>query len=142
MKKIIFTIIVSSIFIACSKQPETNIGMLTENSWKMTAHTVSPPLSVGEGKYISDMLYDETACSREATFEFTSEGKYIKTDGCQSLAKEYSNWKFYKSETNIIIFDDFSTDTFEILELNNDKIRLKRSPYSYQSTYLITYESQ
>ena len=131
-----------SMLFACKKQPETTVGMLTENIWKMTEHTISPPLGIGDGVFITDMLTQETACGRLATYEFTNEGKYIKSDGCQTAAKVYRNWEFYNNETNIIISTQTSSDTFEILELNNDILRLKQSLYNGEVVSNRTYEAQ
>ena len=157
MKKnyLISVILVTGILAGCEEvvDPATNrIFLLTENSSK-TWTTLSiesteekEGINCEEDDQITFSLFDDL----EKEPRFVTNDGFIRCDYDDSYLLKAGSWRLNNSKTRIILtygVDQFRTnDLYDILELTNDKLVLRKRIESFNTllvkTQIITYESR
>jgi hypothetical protein len=148
MKKILFaTLILSSLFIGCSKddtddvkQP-TKTELLTAHYWQVTALTIDPPLSIG-GTQISDFYAQLDNCTKDNLEKYNTNNTVTYDEGptkCDPAdpQTQTSPWSFNSDETILTI----DGESYKVLTLTSTQLKMSFSEligginYTYTATY-------
>ena len=148
MKKILFaTLILSSLFIGCSKddtddvkQP-TKTELLTAHYWQITAITVDPPLPFF-GTTITDFYALSENCYKDDIQKFNTNNTIIFDEGatkCDPADPQTENgvWSFNSNETILTIDGESS----KVLNLTSTQLKMSSSQlidginYTFTGTY-------
>lgn len=148
MKKILFaTLILSSLFIGCSKDDKedvkqpTKTELLTAHYWQATALTVDPPLSIG-GTQISDFYAQLENCSKDDLEKYNTNNTVTYDEGptkCDPTdpQTQTSPWSFNSDETILTI----NGESYKVLTLTSTQLKMSFSElidginYTYTATY-------
>ena len=151
MKKLLFaTLILSSLFIGCSKddnedvkQP-TKTELLTAHYWQATAFTIDPAISIG-GTNISDWYAQLESCDKDDIEKYNTNNTVTYDEGptkCDPTdpQTETSPWSFNSDET-ILTVDGTS---FKILSLTSTELKLSyiESLDGINHTWTLTYKKK
>ena len=132
MKKVIFQVFVSMIFLSCNEEitvvPESKTDLLTKQKWNIYKYTIgtlnTPTRSISQlanegskGQYFSDFSF--------SYIRFKSDGTYSKLDGSNAFSENYL-WKWAKNDTEIELQKPGVNDiqTAVIDKLDTEKLTL------------------
>jgi hypothetical protein len=148
MKKILFaTLILSSLFIGCSKDDKeevkqpTKTELLTAHYWQATALTIDPPLSIG-GTQISDFYAQLDNCSKDDLEKYNTNNTVTYDEGptkCDPTdpQTQTSPWSFNSDETILTV----DGESYKILTLTSTQLKMSFKElidginYTYTATY-------
>jgi hypothetical protein len=145
MKKILFaTLILSSLFIGCSKddtddvkQP-TKTELLTAHYWQTTALTIDPPLSFG-GTSISDIYAQLDNCEKDNIEKYNTNNTIIFDEGatkCDPADPQTQTlpWSFNSDETILTV----DGESYKVLTLTSTQLKVSISEVIGGVNYTIT----
>ncbi len=148
MKKILFaTLILSSLFIGCSKDDKedvkqpTKTELLTAHYWQATALTIDPPLSIG-GIQISDLYSQSENCVKDNLEKYNTNNTFISDEGptkCDPTDPQTENgvWSFNSDETILTV----DGESYKVLTLTSTQLKVSVIDlidginYTYTATY-------
>jgi hypothetical protein len=145
MKKILFaTLILSSLFIGCSKDDKedvkqpTKTELLTAHYWQTTAITVDPPLPYF-GTTITDLFSQFENCDKDDIKKFNTNNTIIYDEGatkCDPADPQTENgvWSFNSDETILTI----DGESYKVLTLTSTQLKTSSVELIGDVNYTIT----
>lgn len=132
MKKPIFYLLFLVLFAgACSKDEDngaSSTDKLTSGLWQVTAWSAS--FVFNGAQQTIDVYANSGSCQQDNTVEFKPDGTLIADEGPTKCStndpqQDIGTWGFAQNETRLVVAGgDYNFDA-EILELTNDKLKVK-----------------
>ncbi|OWY21102.1 hypothetical protein C7N43_13965 [Sphingobacteriales bacterium UPWRP_1] len=123
MRKRIFVALLL-LFGACQTE-KTNTEILTGNTWRIIAWTVSPPI-LG----ITDWYANSLPCETDNLYSFATNGTATIDEGpakCNTTDPQTNtgSWAFNTAETQLTLVSEGITQVWEIDELTNSLMKIR-----------------
>lgn len=143
--KILVPFLAILLFFAACTTEKSNTELLTGNTWRITAWTVSPPI-LG----ITDWYADSEACETDNLYTFETGGIAKLDEGptkCNASDAQTTTgtWSFNADETELTVTAEGVTQVWQVQDLTDSTLRVKyinvdgSSGVSY--TFIITFTS-
>ncbi len=135
-------------FTGCKKDKDETkadkTGMLAEKNWKMTAATIDPAIDwFGNGTLVTNLYAQLPVCTKDDLTIFRKNGTVAFDEGtakCEPNDPQTRSglWSFNTDQTIVSVTDDGETDSWEIIELTKEKLKVDYTIVDEGLTYTIT----
>lgn len=135
-------------FTGCKKDKDETkadkTSMLAEKNWKMTAATIDPAIDwFGNGTLVTNLYAQLPACAKDDLTTFRKNGTVAFDEGatkCEPNDPQTRSglWNFNTDQTIVSVTEDGETDSWEIIELTKDKLKVDYTIVDEGLTYTIT----
>lgn len=105
-KKVLFLILLTTLTFSCKKEKDlTKTEIITQKPWKITAHTISPPIDYPGFGVISDFYALYYDCMKDDIWVFKPAGTYTMEEGATKCSPtdptvwDMGTWSFNSDET-------------------------------------------
>lgn len=139
---------VSGALLSCSKKDDaapSKTSLLTSNTWKLTAVTVSPGIPQG-GTTITDYYAQLPACQKDNIYRYATPNVYTDDEGpskCNSTDPQTNTgtWVFNTDQTVLTISEGGTTQSVNLTALDANMMvqsfgtTLNNVTYTFTATY-------
>lgn len=148
-KGILFALaLVAVAFTGCKEDKDDTkadkTGMLVEKQWQLTAMTIDPAIDwFGNGTLVTNIFAQLPACAKDDVTIFRKNGTVAFDEGGSKCATNDPQtrsglWTFDPNQTVISITEDGETDSWNILDFGNDRIKVEFTVEDEGITYTLT----
>ncbi|WP_324678998.1 lipocalin family protein [Hymenobacter sp. GOD-10R] len=128
-------------------KPATKTEMLTDKNWMLSALTTTPARTLG-GKQVTDLFPYVDECTLDDVLNFAKPNVYRFDEGttrcsAQDQQSLTGTWAFREEESVLATqFPGYQENTYNVLELNNNTLKMKTQTtingVKYTETYTYT----
>ncbi len=148
-KSILFALtMVAVAFTGCKEDKDDNkadkTSMLVEKQWQATAFTIDPAIDwFGNGTLVTNIYAQLPACAKDDLTIFRKNGTVAFDEGSSKCSANDPQtrsglWTFNPDQSVISITEDGETDSWNILEFSNDRIKVEFTVEDEGITYTLT----
>lgn len=149
-KKAAMIILSVAVFAACKKDDNKNSSktktqLLTSGSWKQTSIFFTPAIDWNQDGHAENEVLDlYSPCDRDDLMTFKTDGTVVHDEGATKCDPsdpqivETTKWKFTDNESKIVIGDEGSDETAELIELSATVLKVKIVLVQEDGTYTQT----
>lgn len=144
-KTLLVALFAFPLVVACKKEeekPKSRTELLTEKNWQVRAATSDPALPLG-GTLVTDVYAQLPACAKDDIERFDKPNIYKDDQGsnrCDPSAPQTATgtWVISPDDSRITITESAGSYSYEILELNDNTLKVRYPTVLNGITYNIT----